>query len=752
MVKVRYSHLKTLDPDNILAWYDTLNNSEFKELVLKHQEFYLSTLYKNDNLSPEVKATVLANSCELVEILNSLNLDSETLLASFYFPLVANGVVELKELHEQITPIMLRILKGTISMSAIDVINFTASKDKGAQIGSIRNLLLSMADDYRSIIIKLAERILFLRQLDSCKLLNPNERQVVATKCLEVYGSLANRLGIGQLKWEIEDLCFKLTNPDSYFTIVKKLNIRRLERVRIIDDFVADISEKIRTQCKISNFECYGRPKHLYSIHNKMQKKNLRFERLFDLFAARVVVDTVEQCYQVLSMINENYQTIASEFDDYIANQKPNGYQSIHTVIQLTDRFPCELQIRTHDMHNYAEVGVAAHWQYKEGKKSSNKATDKIAWLRKLLDWQKDISAEQDEETGNEIRKQLLDDRVYIFTPRGEVIDLPVGSTPLDFAYSIHTEVGHRCIGAKVNNRIVNFSYTLQTGDKVEILTQKEANISRDWVNFVKTSRAKGKILNYFSKIDRDKHIKDGQQIIETAFKNARLDLKNYQAQLLKRFKLANNYEELCINFGNGVLKAGQLTAFLESLQTNDEDKVREADNLIQERLNELNKKEDSQPKSSNNTNQIQIEGTDSVMYQLAKCCQPIPGDPIIGYITKGRGVSIHAKSCQHIQHLAKSTPDRIVECSWNANYRNANSRIRARIQVIGLDRVGMLRDISAVLSSDKVAIANFSSKLNQKTMLNTMRFEVDISDVELLNKVLLGIMQISGVVQAIRT
>ncbi|RIY36725.1 RelA/SpoT family protein [Psittacicella gerlachiana] len=750
MVKVRFSHLQSLDPNNLNSWLDSLNNEKFKERLNQIYDYYSQNLINNQNLRDEVKITIFSNSCELVEILDGLNLDDETLLAAFLFPLISNGQIELKEIVDKITPLMYRILKGTLNMAQIDIINFNS--DKNDQINSIRHLLLTMADDYRSIIIKLAERILFLRALDSNKNIDAQEKVQIASNILDVYASLANRLGIGQLKWEIEDLCLKITNPDAYYKIVKKLSIRRIDRLKLISDFEQNLAQKIRKECGIQHFELYGRPKHIYSIYNKMRKKNLQFEQLYDLFAARVIVNTVSECYAVLSMVQTDYDTIASEFTDYIVNTKPNGYQSIHTIIRLNERFTLELQIRTEEMHRNAEVGVAAHWQYKEGKKSSNKATDKIAWLRKLLEWQNDISS--DPKQGEEIRKQLLDDRVYIFTPRGEVRDLPKGSTPLDFAYSIHTEVGNRCVGAKVNNRIVNFGYELQTGDKVEILTQKEPNISRDWINFVKTPRAKSKITTYFAKLDRDKYIKEGLQILESACNQTKQNLKNLTPVLLKRYKLAKNFEELCLNFGNGTLKSNNLLSFLENYNPagSDLNKAKEVDEILHERLNEINDKPNQNHGKNTRQNQIIIEGTSSVMYQLARCCQPIPGDPIIGYITKGRGVSVHRADCLHVSHLMQAHPGRIVNCNWNRNYKAGNQTVRARLQVIGLDRVGMLRDISAVLSSFKATIVSFNSSLNQKTMLSTMRFEVDFNSVDTMNKVLLSISKISGVVQAIRT
>lgn len=524
----------------------------------------------------------------------------------------------------------------------------------------------------------------------------------------------------------------------------------------IIEAFEKDLREKSK-ELNISQFEVCGRPKHIFSIYKKMQKKNLDFSQLYDLFAARVIVQTVEECYEVLSMVQTHYQTISSEFTDYIANPKPNGYQSIHTILKINyggKTFPLELQIRTEQMHKLAEVGVAAHWQYKEGKTSSNKANDKIAWLRKLIDWQKDISNDENDATIEEIKNQLLVDRVYIFTPRGEVRDLPIGATPLDFAYSIHTDVGNRCIGAKVNNKMVNFAYELKTGDKVDILTQKNPNISLDWVNFVKTKRAKSKILNYFTKLNRDKHLQEGMQIVENALAQQRINLKSITEKLLKRYKV-NNLEELYINFGSGAFKVITLNSWLEQLGETKEDKAKEVENMLFERLSTDDKKQDfksgsSDKAHSSSNNAVIVEGSGTIMYSIARCCQPILGDEIIGYITKGRGVSVHKADCTHVGHLMKEHPGRIIACSWNKKFTH-NNKMNARLKVIGLDRVGMLRDISGVLSSDKVTISSFQSTLNSKTMLSTMNFEVTFVGIETLNKALNRISKISGVVQAVR-
>ncbi|MGL4478603.1 MAG: GTP diphosphokinase, partial [Aeromonas veronii] len=413
------------------------------------------------------------------------------------------------------------------------------SETSPEQVDNVRRMLLAMVEDVRAVVIKLAERIACLRE---AKTADEETRVLMAQEITNIYAPLANRLGIGQLKWELEDLAFRYLHPDTYKQIAKQLDEKRLDRERYIREFVQSLRNGLKEAGV--DAEVYGRPKHIYSIWRKMQKKHLEFNELFDVRAVRVVTKRLQDCYAALGIVHTQFHHIPREFDDYVANPKPNGYQSIHTVVVGPEGKTVEIQIRTDQMHQDAELGVAAHWRYKEGAQAGGKANtfeDKIEWLRKLLAWQEDLS-----ESGSlleDLRSQVFEDRVYVFTPKGDVIDLPAGATPLDFAYHVHSMIGHRCIGAKIDGRIVPFTYALQTGDQVEVITQKEPNPSRDWMNpnagFLRSSRARAKVATWFRKLDRDKNIVAGRELFEKELDRHNLSMSKIdKGNMLRRFNL----------------------------------------------------------------------------------------------------------------------------------------------------------------------------------------------------------------------
>lgn len=488
MVAIRYSH--QLEPNNfeLSSWCASLNMSP-----VTFEQIHNAWSYAQEKLDTDY--SLMWYGIEMVEVLHGLNMDDDSLVAAMLFPLVKHNVIDLVQLKEDFSNDIKNLVKGVLEMENIR--QLSANNVSDLQIDNIRRMLLAMVDDFRCVVIKLAERIAYLRDSNH----HSEEDTVLAAKeCSHVYAPLANRLGIGQLKWELEDYCFRILHPVSYTQIAKfELGERRVDRERYIANFVADLTACLSPEIK--NVQIYGRPKHIYSIWKKMQKKRLRFNQLFDIRAVRVIVPTLEDCYTALGIIHTKYTHLPEHFDDYIANPKPNGYQSLHTVVLGEGDKTIEVQIRTQQMHDDAELGVAAHWKYKEGATAGRSGyEEKIVWLRKLLEWQNDLADSGDMVA--EMRSQIFDDRVYVFTPRGEVIDLPQKATPLDFAYAIHSEIGHRCIGAKVAGRIVPFTYHLQMGDQVEIITQKEPNPSRDWLNpntgFVNTGKARSKIIAWF--------------------------------------------------------------------------------------------------------------------------------------------------------------------------------------------------------------------------------------------------------------
>ena len=536
MVAVRGSHLLNPKDFEIEKWCANLNVAENVKTNLITAWHYSQQKMTLRAEHQQEEAHLLTFGVEMVEILNSLNMDADSLFTAMLFPIVRDQLVDLAQIEEDFGTNISKLVRGVIEMDNIRQLNITHSASS-LQVDNVRRMLLAMVDDFRCVIIKLAERIAFLR--DAEKNYTEEERVLAAKECANIYAPLANRLGIGQLKWELEDYCFRYLHPEQYRAIAKLLKERRLDREQYIADFVSELSGYL--QENIPQVEVYGRPKHIYSIWRKMQKKHLEFSDLYDVRAVRIVVQKLQDCYTALGIVHTHFKHLPKEFDDYVANPKPNGYQSIHTVVLGKGGKPIEVQIRTQQMHDDAELGVAAHWKYKEGASAGrNGYEEKIAWLRKLLAWQDDIA--DSGEVMAELRSQVFDDRVYVFTPKGEVVDLPTGSTPLDFAYAIHSEIGHRCIGAKVGGRIVPFTYQLQMGDQVDIITQKNPNPSRDWLNpnlgFTHTAKARAKIHAWFKKQDRDKNIPAGKELLESEINRLGISLKQVEQQALPRYNL----------------------------------------------------------------------------------------------------------------------------------------------------------------------------------------------------------------------
>lgn len=608
------------------------------------------------------------NSIEMVEILSMLNMDVDSLCASLLFPFLDAKIVRREDIVDVFDREIIHLVSSIMRMKEIRQLraiqNGSATTE---QIDSIRRMLLAMVNDFRSVIIKLAERIMYLRNLINA----PKEEQVLAAKeCFNIYAPLANRLGIGQLKWELEDYCFRYLHPEEYRFIANKLQEKRVDRERYINEFVTNLQKTI-DQDNI-RAQVYGRPKHIYSIWRKMERKQVPFEGLFDIRAVRIICDRIEDCYAALGIVHSQYKHIAKEFDDYVANPKPNGYQSIHSVVYGPGSKAIEIQIRTETMHSDAELGVAAHWKYKEGGTDKMTAYDqRITWLRKVLAWQHEMS--ESGEIQETVRSQIFDDRVYVFTPKGDVIDLPAGSTPLDFAYHIHSDVGHRCIGAKVEGRIVPFTYELRTGDQIEVITQKQPNPSRDWLvpaaGFVHSSRARAKIQAWFKKQDRDKNIASGKQILETELEALNLILKDVEKLLINRYN-AHSFDEVLAGIGSGDIRINQLTNYLNS-QFNKPTAEQEDEAAL--RL--LTQKSNNAQIKNKALGDIEIDGIGNLMHTIARCCRPIPGDAIVGFITLGRGVSIHRADCEQLQDLKtmhqngwlkrNGIPSKIVVIRW---------------------------------------------------------------------------------------
>ncbi|UWS30062.1 GTP diphosphokinase [Erwinia pyrifoliae] len=742
MVAVRSAHLNTAGEFALDQWIADLaiSNPQSCERLADTWR-YCDTATKNH---PDA-ALLLWRGVEMVEILSMLSMDNETLSAALLFPLADAGVVSEEVLEAQFGQSIVSLVHGVRDMDAIRQLKATHNDSMASeQVDNVRRMLLAMVEDFRCVVIKLAERIAHLREVKDAP---EDERVLAAKECTNIYAPLANRLGIGQLKWELEDFCFRYLHPEEYKRIAKLLHERRIDREDYIDTFVQSLrTEIVKEGVKA---EVYGRPKHIYSIWRKMKKKSLAFDELFDVRAVRIVAERLQDCYGALGIVHTLYRHLPNEFDDYVANPKPNGYQSIHTVVLGPKGKTVEIQIRTRQMHEDAELGVAAHWKYKEGgvggsARGASGHEERIAWLRKLITWQEEMS--DSGEMLDEVRSQVFDDRVYVFTPKGDVVDLPAGSTPLDFAYHIHSDIGHRCIGAKIGGRIVPFTYHLQMGDQIDIITQKQPNPSRDWLNpnlgYVTTSRGRSKIHAWFRKQDRDKNIIAGRQILDNELDHLDINLKDAEKVLLPRYNY-NSLDELLAAIGGGDVRLNQMSNFLQSKlhKPSAEEEDREA-------LRQLTQKTSNSVPRSKESGRVVVEGVGNLMHHIARCCQPIPGDDITGFITQGRGISIHRADCDQLADLISHAPERIVDAVWGETYSSGYSLV---VRVTANDRSGLLRDITTILANEKVNVLGVSSHSDTKRQLATIDMDIEIYNQQVLSRVLARLNQVPDIIDAKR-
>ncbi|MBW0297189.1 GTP diphosphokinase [Shewanella xiamenensis] len=734
MVSVREAHFN--DPDFHLEEWVARYVSHVDEA-----QTLLALIEQVDALpakSPAAKRELLERAREMIEILAPLNMDIETLQAAILFVVFDAGLLNEEAIKEKFGESLARLVASVVTMDAIGALKINPnSRSTEPQIDNIRRMLLAMVEDVRAVVIKLAERVCLLRAVKNA---DEETRVLLAREIADIYAPLANRLGIGQLKWELEDISFRYLHPDTYKDIAKQLDGKRLDREVYIEKFVEQLQQRLdedHIRAKV-----YGRPKHIYSIWRKMKGKHLKFDELFDVRAVRIVTERLQDCYGALGVVHTLWHHIPREFDDYVANPKPNGYQSIHTVVVGPEGKTVEIQIRTQDMHEDAELGVAAHWKYKEGNHSGKQSgyEEKINWLRKILQWQEDVV-----ESGNlveEVRSQVFEDRVYVFTPSGEVVDLPLGSTVLDFAYYIHSQVGHKCIGAKVDGRIVPFTYQVETGERIEIITSKHPNPKRDWLNpnlgYIRTSRARSKIQHWFKQQDRDKNIIAGKEMLEAELARVSLKIKD-AAIAVERFNMAS-MDDLLAAIGGGDVRLHQVVNHIQSKLRLDEVSEEDA-------VEELVKK--SQPKSGTNSRgQVEVNGVGNLLSHIARCCQPVPGDEILGFITKGRGISVHRSDCEQVKELMRVHPERGVDVVWGENYSGG---YRMRLRVLAHDRSGLLRDLTSVLAAEKSNVLAMSSSSDIKNQTAAIELELELYNLDGLSRVLSKLSQVDSVIEARR-
>jgi GTP pyrophosphokinase len=612
------------------------------------------------------------------QITAELGIDPVAVAAALLHDVPEDTEYALTDIEERFGPEVARLVDGVTKLS-----KFSTHSHEQQQAENIRKMLLAMAEDIRVVLIKLADRLHNMRTLYGL----PSEKQTrIARQTQEIYAPLAERLGIWQIKWELEDLAFKVLEPDAYRELARLLDTRRRGREDFIQRAIAELEPRLAEAGIKADLQ--GRPKHIFSIHKKMQRKAAEFAEIYDVYAIRILVEEKSDCYAALGIVHSLWRPIPGQFDDYIAVPKNNLYQSLHTAVIALDGKPLEIQIRTHAMHQVSEVGIAAHWRYKEGSKSDREYDAKLAWLRQLMEWQRDVSDSDATEFVEGIKLDIFQDQVFVFTPKGDIKDLPAGATPLDFAYRIHTDVGHRTIGAKVNNRLVPLDYRLKNGDIVEIVTTKaEHGPSRDWLNLVRTSHAREKIRQWFKRKDRDENIVHGREALERELR--RLARKTIQAVGLERIgEVGRGYghetlDDFYAAIGYGAVSAQQVVAKLGVLDDTEVGLPTVAPATLPAR-----------------TGGVRVKGVGDLLVRFAKCCHPIPGDPIVGFITRGKGVTVHLRSCPTV--LNEREVPRLIEVEWEAA---PTQTYPIAIRVEAYDRTGLLNDITQVVAENKVNI-----------------------------------------------
>ena len=674
----------------------------------------------------------------VANILAEMELDFQTIAAGLLHDVVEDTEYTYEDIKNEFGQEVADLVDGVTKLGQIKY----QSKEE-TQAENLRKMFLAMSKDIRVILIKLADRLHNMRTL---KFMPPEKAKSKATETLEIYGGIANRLGIYKIKWELEDIALRYIDVDGYYELVDKVAKKRSQREAYIHGIVDILREKfqdVNIKCDVT-----GRPKHFYSIYRKMKNKNKDFEEIYDLMAVRIIVDSVKDCYAVLGMVHTLWKPIPGRFKDYIAMPKPNMYQSLHTIVVGPDGEPVEIQIRTKEMHNIAEYGIAAHWKYKEGRCNSkqSKSEEKLQWLRQMLEWEKDLKDPQ--EFMDALKDDLFNSQVYVFTPKGDVIELPAGSTPIDFAYRVHTNIGNKCVGAKINGRIVPLDYKLQNGNIAEILTSSNSHgPSRDWVNMVQTPNAKSKIRQWFKKERREENIERGTAILEKEFKRYGIPMKDpvcekQMIQLAKKFNQPS-VEDLIATIGYGGIMSSQIVPKIRDVYGKELAK-KNAENKSIEDINKQNiaKQENKKKRRKMLPQGITVEGIDNILVRFAKCCNPIPGDEIIGYITKGRGVAVHRKDCPNSNLENEYFKNRIVNVSWETS---KVASFEAEIQIVTEDRRGIINDITHTVAVEKISLNGINARKSKDNIVN-VNLLVEVNSIEQLNLLMKKIKSVPGV------
>lgn len=691
----------------------------------------------------------LVAGLEIARILVELKLDETAIVAGILYRTVREEKLAIDTVADAFGAEVVKLIDGVVRMAAISALQ---KVDERVALGSsaehkqnLRKMLVAMVDDVRVALIKLAERTCALRAVKNEE---AQRQRWVAREIFDIYAPLAHRLGIGQLKWELEDLSFRYLEAQAYKHIAGLLYEKRVERDSYIEAVRNSLEDLLTSKGIVADVT--GRSKHIYSIWRKMQRKRIDFFQVYDVRAVRVLVPTIADCYATLGLVHGLWQHIPKEFDDYIATPKENGYRSLHTAVLGPESKILEVQIRTHGMHDEAELGVCAHWKYKEGAKGQGiSAYDhKIAWLRQVLEWQDELGEASVGDLVSQLKEEIVDERVYVFTPEGDVVDLQNGATPIDFAYHVHTEVGERCRGAKVNGRIVPLNYTLNTGERVSIMTAKSGGPSRDWLNpnlnYVKTSRAKTKIQHWFKLQDREQNITYGRQMLDRELYRLRITAVDW-SEVAAELNL-QSLEDIQAGVGAGDLRLGQVLNTVQNLRDAQASVARstaEEDALL------LQRKTITRRRAVAKDADIEVQGVGNLLTHLAGCCKPVPGDEVIGYVSVGKGISVHREDCKDLAGLRAQHPDRVIEVNWREEVEQFYPVI---VSISAYDRHGLLRDVSVVFANARVNVMQVQTKTDELDQMARMYLHLEVKSLSQLRNVMDKIMQLPGVIEVRRT
>ena len=718
-----------------------------KEKALAEFMEYIHTYLTDDECNQVLKAFELADKAHegqlrasgepyimhplaVAGILAHLQIDHITLMAALMHDVVEDTSYSKEDLEEMFGSEVAFLVDGVTKLN-----QFQYETKEDRQMENYRKMILAMAKDVRVVVIKLGDRLHNMRTL---KHMRSDKQKRIAKETLEIFAPLAHRLGIFNVKWELEDLSFRYLEPEKYYDLVDQMKQKRQAREDIVNDTMSQLTKALGEANIKADIK--GRPKHFYSIYKKMKKDNRDLSQIYDLLAVRVIVDTIPDCYAVLGIAHSLWKPLPYRFKDYISMPKSNMYQSLHTTVIGTMGQPVEIQIRTWEMHRVSEYGVAAHWRYKEGNKNGDKDFDqKVAWLRQVLEWQ---DTSNPTELVNALKLDVFSGEVFVFTPKGDVVKLPIGSVPLDFAYRVHTDVGHRCVGAKVNGKIVPLDYTLQNGDIVDIITSKTGHPSLDWLNIVGSSESKSKIRNWFKRENKAENIEKGLEALEKEAKRLNYSWKelitdNRLQQVTKQLK-AGTDEEMFAACGYGGIPVS--TVLLRLIELYKKSKEAEESKRSTEQI--IEKLKSQGPKTTKNGTGVLVKGEAGVMVRMAKCCNPVPGDDIIGYITRGRGVSVHRSDCTSLGHTPEDL-ERMIEVSWDGS---SGESFHVGIDIQAYDRNGLLMEVMAVLSELKITITNINAKVQEDTKTVSINVVVDIRDISQLDFVMTKLRRIREV------